>query len=389
MLFQWVMHCIMRHKKRHDFRALLLQNGLKKNDYYQGIATGDNSAFIEPIKRIAAYAAESIANRHLELRPPRIRTRMDNTTGKIRQIGEESAMQQVFDYIAVFAAKEIWLRRIVPQQVSSIKGRGQIHGKNIIKGWIDSDIHATAYAKKHGLTYNNHCKYHTKLDIRKCYPTANKDIFLDLFAKDCGNDDLIWLWRALLATHNVGGYTGFMIGALTSQWACQFMLSFVYRHAMSLTTKRRNKPIRLVSHMLLFMDDMLLVGPSRKNLKMAVRSVAKMIKTVLGWNIKETWQIQDIENHPIDMMGYVMHKSGKVTIRAKDFIRARRMLLRAATLETLTIEQARRMASQKGFFTNSNSSGVMKALDAKTHYRTAAEVISKYDKERAKHENLL
>ena len=91
-----------------------------------------------------------IKNRRLELEQVRIRKQQDKTTGKIRMIGCEGAMQQVFDYIAVHSCKEIWDARITMQQCSSIPERGQIYGMKLIKKYVLADERAMRYAKKHG-----------------------------------------------------------------------------------------------------------------------------------------------------------------------------------------------------------------------------------------------
>lgn len=44
---------------------------------------------------------------------------------------------------------------------------------------------------------------------------------------------------------------------------------------MSLHKERRGKRMKLVSHTLIYMDDILLTGASRKVLKMAVRSIIR------------------------------------------------------------------------------------------------------------------
>lgn len=380
-LLPWVWDCVKRHYKRYDFRDLLEEYGASRISYAQTCVDHDFSRFSEAVEKIAKEAACRIVARDLQLSPVRIRKQRDGSNGKVRDIGCEGAMQQVFDTIAVYAAAEIWHRRIVPHQVSSIKGRGPLHGVKIIQRWIMEDNRAIRYAKAHGIPYVSQCKHHTKNDIQQCFPSAKLEVFMALFRRDCANQDLLWLWETLLRSHRVEGYQGFMIGSLVSQWGMQYMLSFVYRYAMALATVRRGKRIPMVTHMLLFMDDILMTGSNRKNLKSAVRKVIRFTKDTLGLEIKETWHIKDLETEPIDMMGYVFHRSGKRTMRARVFIRGRRMVLRYHARRALTIEQARRLVSYKGFFKHSDSRAVCHKLQAAEAFEYAAGVVSRHDKE--------
>ena len=380
-LLPWVWDCVKRHYKRYDFRDMLYKHGVSRISYALTYEDHDVSRFKEAVEALAKEAAACIADRRLELQPVRIRVQNDPTTEKVRQIGCESTMQQIFDSVARYAPESIWRRRIVPQQASSLPGRGPLYGIQMMKSWVDSDNRAIRYAKSHGLPYTSKCKYHVKLDIRKCFPSARYEVFMGLFRRDCKNEDLLWLWEELLKSHRVEGYEGFMIGANPSQWGMQYMLSFVYRYAMGLATERRGKHIPMVTHMLLFMDDMWMSGSSRKNLKSAVRKVIKFTKDVLGLTIKETWHIKDFDKEPIDMMGYVLYRNGKLTIRARSFIRGRRMILRCHRLRKLTIEQARRIVSYKGFFKHSNSRDVCRRLQADRAFDFAAQVVSRYDRE--------
>lgn len=380
-VYPWVLDCVLRHKKRHDFRDMLMHiGGMSRRQYYDALHTQNNNAFVQPVYNIARESVRRIAARQLNLRPVRIRQRVDPSSGKIRDIGDEEAMQQVLDYIAVYAAEDIWRRRFVHHQVSSIPGRGQVYGTQIIRKWIQQDNRAMRWAHVHNVKYSRKCKYFVKLDIQKCYPSMRLEIFMQYFQRDCGNDDLLWLWETLLQSHRVNGCQGFMIGALLSQWACQYLLSFVYRYAMDLHKTCRGQAQQLVTHMLLYMDDILLFGTSRSDLKSAVRKVIKYAKDNFGLIIKPNWHIQSIDDAPVDMMGYVNHSTGKTTIRARIFLRARRIALRFLRRRRLNIQQARRIASYKGYFVHSDSRKIVKKLRLTDLFAVAARTISRHDR---------
>ncbi len=279
VILPFVSECIEKHKRRYDFRDLLLTVGGMTMAEYECVLDGNFTPLDRAEWKIALEAAKRIRNRDLKLPPVELRERKDKSSFKVRIIGKECAMQQIFDYIVVRSCKEIWDRRFVPQQASSIKYRGQVYGTNMISTWIKRDNRNYQYCMKHGIRYARQCKYYVKLDIRKCYPSLRVDVFMKYFRRDCGNEDILWLYETLLKSHRVGGYEGFMIGAYPSQQGAQYLLSFIYRYMMSLYKERRGKKLRLVTHGLLFMDDILILGSAKSNLKRAVKAITDYAKT--------------------------------------------------------------------------------------------------------------
>ena len=385
-----VTDCIERHYTRWDFRRLICGIGGMGAKDYQIAAENHNKAALAPAEEnIAKEAARRIRAYKLQLDPVAIGEKVDNSSFKHRLIGRESAMQQVLDHIAVGASEEIWKRRLVPNQASSIAGRGPVSGTKKIQKWIMNDNKTAAWSKAHGKRYYRKCRYAAKLDIENCYGSADAQVFMSLFRRDCGNERLIWLWDELLKSHRVNGYTGFMIGALPSQWAMQYLISYVYRFAMDLHIIRRGRRIKSISHMLIYMDDMLVFGSSRKNLKSAIRKIVKYVRDKLHMKIKGNWQIFEVDDTPVDMMGYVVHADGAVTIRARIFLRFRRVALRCLRRKKMTIGQARRICSYKGYIRpspkrktklNLRNRKITKELQLKKLFNAAANMVSRADR---------
>lgn len=394
----WVRECVNRHKTRYDFQKMICKvGGLTKAE--RDLAISGNAKLLDKAcENIAREAAQRIKVRSLNLPPCHIREKQDHSTLKLRMIGKESAMQQVLDYIAVNSCNDIWKRRIVPQQSSSIKGRGQAYGAVMISKWFKADKRAADYAHGHNLKYTRKCKYYVKLDVKKCYQSLRVEKFMNLFRRDCGNEDILWLWEQLLKSHRVelpdGTINeGFMIGALPSQMAAQYMLSFLYRYATNLHSTRRGKQKQMVSHAELFMDDILLTGSSYKDLKKATGLIIRYAQDELGLTIKPDWQICHTDASPVDMMGFVIHADGNVTVRPRVFIKARRMMLRTIR-HGISLRQARRISSYKGFFWQKKKKHRKMPLkswtaDRKYHlwkiFKESARVVSR--DERRKNEN--
>lgn len=379
-ILPWVTECIFRHIKRHDFRKLLRKHGMSTAQFKAAqiknkrgkVVDYDREAFAPYIKMIAEEAAEQIARRELIIEPIKIALRMDPSSGKLRYIGVECPMQQILDYIVVKSSMDILMRFIVLEQVSSIKKRGQDMGVRLIRYWVK----------------NHKPKYHVKGDITKCFPSAKYQRFLELFGRYCVNDDILWLWATLFETHkaaymtieNYKGECGMIVGALPSCWAVQFMLSWVYRFAKGLHYERRGQRIKIFENALFFMDDILLTGNNRLKMQRSFGKVIKFARDFLGFSIKPNWHIKELEQEPIDMMGFVVHADGHITIRARVFLRARRNVLRYNASGSYKLKQAQRACSYKGYFKNSNSYQVRHKYDINKAMRAAAHVVSEHDR---------
>lgn len=359
LLYPWVFDCVCRHYRRYDFKKLLISHGLSHAGYSLYCNTYDKELFKPAVENIAKTAAQCIYEGYLDLKPIRRSMRFDGSTRKEREIGSEDAMQQVFDSIAHFASEPI-LKALIPfHQMSSIAGRGQLMGVRIIQSWVKNDNAMLEYAHRHNYSRHSNMAYHVKLDIRKCFPSANVDVFIRLFSRFCGNNDLIWLWRTLLESHKTETYHGFLIGSLVSQDAMQFMLGFAYRELMNMKEKkghRGEKPKQLVSHCEFFMDDILITGGNRKHLKMAVKHIIKYIKDGLELDIKPNWQICALKDAPIDMMGYIVYRSGKVALRPRNWVKLRRLALRSKRKDGhLSLRQCKRFVAYNGLYKYTNS----------------------------------
>ena len=172
-IFDFVYDCCNRHKRRTDFKRLFFSHGMTRRLYKIMIDTNNYMLLKQVVIEICKDAIQQIQAQNLNLPPVVITEKIDKTTQKVRQIGRESAMQQIFDYIAVYSAKAIWDARIVPQQCSSIVGRGQLYGVRQIRRMIKQDANSERYAKKHNRHYSRKHKYFCKLDIQKCFLNSN------------------------------------------------------------------------------------------------------------------------------------------------------------------------------------------------------------------------
>lgn len=391
----FIYDCLKRHKGRRDFRKLILQKGFTVDEYNK-FKRNDPATVDKITSSLAMELARKIKDRSIEPFVVTAKKRLDSSSGKVRLIGKEKPQQRLYDYIAVRSCENLWRRRLVIQQCSSIKNRGQVYGMRLIKKYIDKDERAADYAKTHKLRYTRKCRYYVKMDIRHCFQSIDRKLLLSLVKRDLKEEEngepILYLWGGLLNSYKRANIDGLMIGSLPSQWAAQYIVSFIYREL----AKQEG-----ISHIVIFMDDIMVTSPNRRKLLKAVTKIRKYAADSLHLTIKPTFAIQKMQSKiikyrgkdrrldtGIDMMGYVVHRNGKVTIRAKTFIHARRMILRYQRNGKLTYKQAKRLISYKGNFTHSNCREAWKKYDLSKVFSYCAKVVSNYERKKRNGRNM-
>lgn len=275
-----------------------------------------------------------VKTRELRLPPISYFTRIEPTNGKVREIGRASAPQQFLDYVCVLALQPLFDAKVGYHQCASVRGKGQKHARRYIERWVrDPKI-----------------RYYVKLDVNKYYPNVDRSVLFSMLERDVRNPDLVWLIEALVSTHRVG----LNIGSYLSQYLANYYLGGAYAYSCGLCRVRKGRRGRpdvresLVEHVLTYMDDWILLGHDKANLKSAARKVARYLRDVLHLTIKP-WKVCRVDCEPIDMCGYVFRRD-YTTIRAGIFRRARRAVIRAKRKRGMTPHIAARIVSYWGYF---------------------------------------
>ena len=337
----------------------------------------DKSKFADGIKKLARDISDNIHSRNVKLLPIRWDERIDRHSNKLRKIGTETIIHQIYDYIAVEGIKELCNAKIAYHQWACLPGKGQVQGMRAIKKWLRNDAANTKYA--------------VKCDVRKWYPSINHDRLMSFLKRDIKNESLLWLLELL-----INQYDGSLsIGSYLSQYLCNYYLSYAYHYAseqLAITKTRRGqtKRVRLVNHVLFYMDDILLLGGNKRQLIKGFEMLRQYMKDVLLLDIKDDWhmfKVQYVANDGqvkgsvIDMMGY---KVGRVniTVRRCIFKRIRRELFKIKRYKKqhkeISIRLARCVASLFGWLKNSDSYGFIKKYEKL--FEIAKKTVSEYDK---------
>lgn len=341
--------------------------------------SGDKSKLHEAIDNIAMHISKSIKHKDVRLNPIRYFTRLDGMSNKLRIIGVEESLHQVYDYVAVEGLMEMFNAKIGVFQCASLPNRGQSYGKKYIERWVR----------------NNKQTYFTKGDIKKCFPSIPLDKLKAFLLRDVKNDVLLWLTYELIDMFSYG----LLIGSYLSQYLCNYYLSYAYHYAseqlfkMRKTKRKGNVRVRLINHVLFYMDDFLLTGSSKKDLRKAMRLLIKYTKEFLGLEVKPDWKICKIsDTEPIDMMGFVFRKT-RTTIRTKIFIKTRRYFLkvdkRTKKGSNITLNLAYKCVSAFGWYKNTDSYMIREKLKIDDITDMCKKIISEHAKRKGSEINAI
>lgn len=280
--------------------------------------------------------------------------------GKLRHIGIQDIKQQLYDYIAVEGLAEALRKKIGYYQCAAIPGKGQVMGMRAVKRWL----------------WNKGLRYAWKGDARHYYENIDIDRLKELLGRYVGNRPLLRLVSVLLDSFE----RGLSIGSYLSQYLANFYMSFAYHHAAENLFKVRKKrngaaeKTRLIKRILIYMDDILLIGSSLKDLKMAVKRFREWTWANLHISLKEGDRYIDLKDGYVDMMGFLISRK-KVITRGRIFRRYRKDIKRVRKTGTLTRWRARRVISRDGWLTNAQCAHWRKRNKADRITRLAKEMI--------------
>lgn len=357
--------------KRNDVSRLFVRfSDYSFKEIREVVESENNPKLFPTVGAIAIHMSECIKNRRLDLKPIKYFTRMDGMSKKERIIGVQEPLHQMFDYVAVEGMKSLFNAKIGVFQCASLPDKGQSYGKKHIERWVKE--------KK--------TVYFVKGDISKCFPSIPHKKLKRLLKRDIKNDTILWLVYELIDMFD----NGLSIGSYLSQYLSNYYLSYAYHYAsqqlfkIRRTKRKGNIRARLINHVLFYMDDFLLTGSSKKDLRKAMKMLIKYINDFLGLEVKPDWKVCKIsDTEPIDMMGFVFRKD-RTTIRAKIFLKTRRYFLQAKKLlkQGLAIPKllAHRCVSGYGWYKHTDSYTIRTKLDIDKIHSICNRMISYYTK---------
>lgn len=365
-----VYKCLEKKYKRNDTQRMLSEYTGLSLTFIKGVFDEFGPEALRPlIETVVDGIREEIIQGNIRFAPIWYKEKIDASSQKTRRIGIQNIKQQIYDYIAVEAMKDFF-RRIGEYQCAALKGKGQSYGIKAVKRWMR----------------NKNIRYAGQCDIRKCYPSIDRNKLMEFLKKYIKNEPLLKLIEMLIMTFE----TGLSIGSYLSQYLCNVFLSQIYHtiaEKMFRIRKKRNgtvERIKLVAHQLFFMDDILILGTNAKDIHKAMKIIIQKAAEI-GLKIKDNWTVfttvkkRKDDGHFIDIMGVRIYRH-HITIRRRVFLRVRRAYKKAQALikqkKRIPVWLSRKCVSYKGILDHTNSQNIERRYNTGKTIRKCRGVIS-------------
>ena len=192
---------------------------------------------------------------------------------------------------------ESWIDILIPDTYACIKGRGIHAAANKVKEMLREDVKSTTYC--------------LKIDIRKYFPSINKDIMKAIVTPTICDQKLLKVVCEIIDSSE----NGLPIGNYLSQY-----LSNLYLNGFDHYVKNDLK----VKNYVRYADDMVFLSSSKSELWGIFNKISVYLYTNLRLTIKPNYQVFKVDDRGIDFVGYVfrhthtgLRKSIKVSFAKK------------------------------------------------------------------------
>lgn len=227
---------------------------------------------------------------------------------------------------AIMQQIEFILRRgMYDWSCASIKGRGLHHGKKKLEKILVEDRKNT--------------KYCLKLDVKKFYPSIDKNRLKTKFRHVIKDKETLWLIDLIIDSSE----SGVPIGNYTSQWFANFYLQDLDHYI---------KEKLEIKYYIRYMDDMVLFSSNKKKLHKVKKMIDEFLK-IDGLRLKENWQLFKTDSRPLDFLGYRFYR-GYTTLRRANFLRIKRRIKKIYKKDELNYHDACSVISYNGWLVHSN-----------------------------------
>ena len=210
---------------------------------------------------------------HLTIRPSF--DRMER--GKLRRITPPSFRDSVIYHAVIIALEPYLINRFYFYSLGSIPGKGPWVGLNNLQSKLKDNRKKT--------------KYCLQIDVRKFYDTIPRDLLMQRFGRRIKDQQFLWLLSVIISEQPGNGLP---LGAYTSGWFANFYLDPI-DHFLKQEIK--------VEHLYRYVDDMVILGPNKKELHKLRKVLEKKLLSI-GLNLKGNWQVYPVDARKIDFLGF-------------------------------------------------------------------------------------
>ena len=193
--------------------------------------------------------------------------------GKWRDLYIPSLKDHIIAHMVMQANMRAFTRGMYPHSCGSVPGRGIKHIVRMVSHWCKTD---------------KECRYFVKLDIRKFFDNIDKDILKKKLREKIKDKDSLWIFDQIIDSSPIACPVGYY----TSPWLANLYLEEMdWYIVQQLYKERRGKRIRYVRHYIRYMDDMLLMGTSKSDIKKSIHAIQKFLAEI-NLELKPEWEIK-------------------------------------------------------------------------------------------------
>lgn len=175
----------------------------------------------------------------------------------------------------------ILVKQFTADTYSAVPGRG---------------IHSCIEDIKKQLMYHpNETVYCLQCDVRKYYPSINRDILMQRYEHILKDEDLLWLISQIV--YHAEGNRGIPIGNYFSQYSGNFYLSG-FDHWI--------KEVKRIKFYWRYMDDIIILHHDKRYLHELRKEIEEYWQVNLDLGMKPNWQVYPVKSRGIDFIGFRM-----------------------------------------------------------------------------------
>lgn len=248
--------------------------------------------------------------------------------GKEREILKLSYYpHRVVQWAIMLQLEDMFYKNLITDTYASVRGRGIHLAAKRIKKVLKED--------------EGNTKYCLKIDIKKYYPSINNNILYKLLQRKIKDPQLLRLLHIIIFST---GEKGQPIGSLWSQWAGNFYLSGLDHYV-----KEKLK----IKHYFRYCDDIIFLDKNKEKLH-EVRKEVELFLLTLDLELKENYQVFDVDARGIDFLGYRFFRNFTL-LRKRVLKQFKTKIKRIRHKEILTLRDYGALNSYKGWLKYCNS----------------------------------
>jgi hypothetical protein len=253
---------------------------------------------------------------------------------------------RIVQHALIGACEEIFKKSMIRDSFQSIKGRGTSDARNRVLKCIKE----------------KNPNYALKIDIKKYYPSVNNEILKTKIRNKIKCKDTLYLFDNIIDSTQ-----GLPIGNYTSQY-----LGNIYLNDFDWFVKQKIKPLGYFR----YCDDMIFLSKDVESL-LEIKNKVEIELGKLDLQIKNSWNISNIEKEGVDFVGFVFKKEStrlRKTIAKRLEKVYRKISNKAEFLET----DLNRLMAYKGWVSLSDSKSLYRKSLNKRLYKAYEKQFTKW-----------